>query len=127
MIFTKEEAIRYHDLLVEHYGGTYGIRDHHGLESALARPAASFSGMELYPTPQAKAAALTQSLIQNHPFIDGNKRIAINLSEAYLIKEGFKITASTEEKYQFVIKIAEGKMSIEEIQRFYEIYTAKWD
>ncbi len=125
MIFTKEQVVKYHDILIERYGGSYGIRDHHALESAIARPSASFGGNELYPTPQAKASALTESIIQNHPFVDGNKRTAINLSEAYLRVQGYKITASMEEKYEFVNNIAEGKMSKDEIQSFYEKNTAK--
>ena len=71
------DAIAIHSLLIDRFGGSPGIRDAGILESALARPHQSFDGRELYPGPVDKAAALFESLITGHPFIDGNKRISL--------------------------------------------------
>ncbi len=68
-----EEAIQIHTLLIQKFGGTNGIRDSDVLLSALARPFQTFDGVELYPTPVEKAAAILESIIANHPFLDGNK------------------------------------------------------
>lgn len=68
-----EEAIQIHTLLIQKFGGTNGIRDSDVLLSALARPFQTFDGVELYPTPVEKGAAILESIIANHPFLDGNK------------------------------------------------------
>ena len=66
-------VINIHELLIEQYGGIHGIRDSKVLESAIARPFMTFDQKDLYPSPILKAAALIESLISNHPFLDGNK------------------------------------------------------
>ena len=68
-----EDILLLHYLSIEEFGGSHGIRDEQLLHSAIARPYQSFDGQELYPTPIEKAAALCESIIVNHPFIDGNK------------------------------------------------------
>ena len=75
MISVRDAEIIHHTL-IEKYGGSKGIRDLGLLESALARPYTTFSGRDLYLTPIDKASAIFKSLVTNHPFIDGNKRIA---------------------------------------------------
>jgi death-on-curing protein len=69
-------AERLHDILIDKFGGSKGIRDKGSLLAALARPYASFDQQDLYPSATEKAAAIFESIIINHPFIDGNKRIA---------------------------------------------------
>ena len=69
-----EEAISIHDQLLRASGGAFGLRDKNGLESALGRPFMTFGGSDLYPEPVDKAAAIMESIIMNHPFLDGNKR-----------------------------------------------------
>ncbi|MDB5279695.1 MAG: death on curing protein [Ferruginibacter sp.] len=114
MISVKEtEAI--HSILIEQFGGSNGIRDLSGLESALARPFQTFAGTDLYPTPIHKAAALIESLLINHPFIDGNKRTGYVMMRMLLIKNGLDIHASQDEKYIFVVNIASGLTTTEEI------------
>jgi death-on-curing protein len=71
----KAFVIKIHEMLISEYGGTPGIRDINSLESAIARPSASFDQNDLYPSIFSKAAALIESLISNHPFVDGNKRV----------------------------------------------------
>jgi death-on-curing protein len=74
-----EEVEKIHDILIEKFGGAKGIRDRGTLESALGRPFQTFDGEDLYPNPVDKAAAIFESIISNHPFVDGNKRTAYAL------------------------------------------------
>lgn len=78
-----EEVEIIHDILIDRFGGAKGIRDYGNLSSAIARPYQTFDGLELYPEPIEKAAALFESIISNHPFIDGNKRTAYVLMKNY--------------------------------------------
>src|ERR1700760_197870 len=98
-----------HNLLIDEFGGSKGVRDQGSLEAALNRPFATFDGQDLYPTVEEKAAAVFESIIINHPFMDGNKRTAYALLEYLLInKGGIKLDASFEEKYEMVIKASTG-------------------
>lgn len=110
-----EQALKIHTIAIKKFGGANGVRDLNGLESALARPFQTFGGEDLYPAIFEKAAAIGESLIMNHPFIDGNKRTGYLLMEALLRYEGYKITASDEYLYNFVINISTGSISFEEI------------
>jgi death-on-curing protein len=85
------------------------------LDSALARPFQTFDNKELHPTPLDKAASLVESILINHPFIDGNKRTGYVLMRILLIDNGLDISASQEEKYEFVISIASVKIKLQEI------------
>lgn len=73
-MISVEEVESIHALLIHKFGGSSGIRDMRQLESALARPYQTFDGPELYPDAESKAAAIVESILINHPFIDGNKR-----------------------------------------------------
>ena len=97
--------------LMAQSGGMIGVRDQGALESALAQPRMSFSGEDLYPTLAEKAAALGYSLIQNHPFLDGNKRIGHAAMEVFLMLNGSEITASVDESEQVLLAIAAGELS----------------
>jgi death-on-curing protein len=77
MMIAKETLLKLHELSIIKYGGSMGIRDEGLMESAIARPYQSFGGEDLYPTVFEKAAAIAESIIINHPFIDGNKRTDI--------------------------------------------------
>jgi death-on-curing protein len=76
MILIKD-VLNLHEMLIEFYGGSNGVRDQGSLESAIARPFMTFDGQDLYPSPLEKAAALIESVAKSHPFVDGNKRTAI--------------------------------------------------
>lgn len=110
-----EEVEEVHQLLILQFGGSSGIRDKDSLASALARPFQTFDGKELYPDPVSKAACLIQSILSNHPFIDGNKRTGYVLMRLFLNSIQLDISATQDEKYHFVISIASGKSSFEEI------------
>ena len=119
-MITTEEAIRIHSLLIENFGGTKGVRDIMLLEAALSRPYASFGDDDLYPGISEKAAALIESVIVNHPFLDGNKRVGYVLMKIMLEREKRDIDASEDEKYDFVLSVAKGELSTEEIKNWIE-------
>ena len=107
------EVLAIHESVLSLHGGSNGIRDIGGLESAIASPFQSFGGHDLYPTAFEKAAAIGESLVMNHPFVDGNKRTGYVLLETLLRIEGYKISASDDKLYDFVIDISTGKLHFE--------------
>ena len=113
-----DQAIGIHQVLIEKFGGTNGIKDQGSLEAALHRPYATFDQKELYPTPVEKAAAILESILINHPFIDGNKRTGYVLMRLTLMEGGLDIKASQKEKYEFVIQVSEGKLNITQIKNW---------
>ena len=116
------EVERIHEILIDKFGGTTGIRDLGSLESAINRPYQTFDQKELYPDPILKAAAIFESLISNHPFIDGNKRTAYVLMRLVLLENGLSIQAEENEKYEFVIRAAKGEIKFEEIREWLTIH-----
>jgi death on curing protein len=110
-----QETVYIHSLLIKTFGGSEGVRDFHTLESALNRPFQSFDNVELYPSIIEKAASLLESILSNHPFIDGNKRTGYVLMRLYLKKKGMDIITEEAVKYQFMIDVGSG------IKRFDEI------
>jgi death-on-curing protein len=99
-----------HRRLIEQSGGTSGILDQNTLESALAQPRMTFESKELYPSLTEKAAALCYSLINNHPFVDGNKRIGHAAMEVFLVMNGYEIEAPIDEQEEIMLQLASGKM-----------------
>ena len=106
-----ELVINIHELLIEKFGGVQGLRDINALESAIARPFMTFERVDLYPTPILQATALIESLIQNHPFLDGNKRIGYVMMRFFLMQNKIDLEATQSEKYDFVMKIANGQLT----------------
>ena len=118
-----KEVEQIHNLLIDPFGGSHGIRDLSAPESALARPFQTFDNKELYPTPIDKAASLIESILHNHPFIDGNKRTGRTgyvLARLFLLQNGVDIKANQQDKYEFVMNIASGRMPFEEIASWLE-------
>ena len=111
---TLNEVLTLHDRLIAQTGGSFGVRDIGRLESSLAQPRMTFDGVELYPTLVEKAATLGFSIIQNHPFLDGNKRTGHAAMEIFLFLNGFEIRSSTDEQEKVVLQVASGKMSREQ-------------
>jgi death-on-curing protein len=112
---TLDEAIELHRLLLEQSGGCDGIRDLGMLESALAQPQVSFGDNELYPTLEEKATALCFSLVKNHPFIDGNKRIGHAVMEAFLVLNGYELNADVDASEDIILRLASGNLSRDEL------------
>ena len=116
MIYLKiNEILAIYEEVIRETGGSKGIRDIRLLESGVARPQATFGGEDLYPDVFSKAAALGHSIIQNHPFVDGNKRVGYMSMRIFLNINGYDIKASFAEKYKFVMEIAEKILNEESI------------
>ena len=109
------QVVRIHKILIDNFGGSHGLRDANVLESALKRPDQTFDGHDLYPSLVEKAAAVFESIVKNHPFIDGNKRIGYVLLRMTLLNADQDIVASEDDKYEFVIQVSEGKLDFDEI------------
>lgn len=114
-MITIDLVLGIHRVLIKRYGGHPGLRDELGLKSAIARPYQTFDGKDLYASSAEKAAAIMESIVVNHPFMDGNKRTGYVLMRIILLDDDKTIKASEDEKYDFVIKIAAGKLSYDEI------------
>lgn len=106
---TLAEVLELHRRIIQQSGGASGIRDVGGLESAVAQPRMTFE--DLYPGVVEKAAALGFSLIQNHPFVDGNKRMGHAAMESFLVLNGHAIAASVDEQEDVVLAVASGALS----------------
>ncbi|MEP6753722.1 MAG: type II toxin-antitoxin system death-on-curing family toxin, partial [Candidatus Dormiibacterota bacterium] len=114
-LITLSGLIWMHTVAVEEFGGSTGARDRTLLESALARPLATFGGKNLYQTPYKRAAALAESLVLNHGFVDGNKRTAMYAMAAWLEREGFAINAVRGELRDLALSIASHGLTTDEI------------
>ena len=119
---TIEQVLFLHARLIEETGGRHGVRELNLLASAVARPKATFGG-ELYPDLFVKAAALIDSLIRNHPFVDGNKRTGIASGALFLVQNGRRLTAINSELELFTRQIAESKSDISEIAAWLETHS----
>ena len=115
-MISQSEAEFYHAQLVREFGGATGLRDPGILDASLNRPFATFGGEDLFPTAFDKAAALIHGIITGHPFIDGNKRTGYQLGRLILQDGGFDVEASEDVRYDMVIRVATGRMDVEEIK-----------
>ncbi|MGI8587889.1 MAG: type II toxin-antitoxin system death-on-curing family toxin [Chloroflexia bacterium] len=111
---TRRDVLDIHLRAIRQSGGSPGIRDMGGLESAIAQPRMTFGGMDLYPTITEKAAALAYSLILNHPFVDGNKRVGHAAMETFLARNGYEIAATVDEQEHVILNVAAGEMGRDE-------------
>jgi death on curing protein len=111
---TLAEILEIHKSVIHQSGGSAGILNVGALESATAQPRMAFGGKELYPSLAEKAAALGYSIIQNHPFIDGNKRVGHAAMETYLVMNGHQITAPIEDQYSVILRVAAGEIKRED-------------
>jgi death-on-curing protein len=110
-----DDVLKLHDASIVDFGGSKGIRDLGLLESAIARPFQTFAGEDLYPSVIEKAAALGESLIINHPFIDGNKRTGMLGITSLLLAYNIRLNADPDAVYDFIIKISTGELKFEQI------------
>ena len=112
---TLGEVVDLHRAVIEATGGAAGIRDLGALESALAQLRASFAGVDLHASLADKAAALCFSLVNNHAFIDGNKRIGHAATDTFLILNGSEIDAAVDEQQQLMLDLASGRLTREQL------------
>ncbi|HKQ51810.1 MAG TPA: type II toxin-antitoxin system death-on-curing family toxin [Pyrinomonadaceae bacterium] len=122
-----KEVLELHRRIIEQSGGATGLRDMGMLESALAQPLMMFGGHELYPTISDKASALGFSLIKNHPFVDGNKRIGHAAMEIFLVLNGHEINAHVDEQEQIILKVASGELRREEFTAWLRVHLISFD
>ncbi len=110
---TLGELLQLHYQLIERHGGSAGIHSLVALEAALAQPRMTFGGEDLYPTVVEKAAALGFSLVMNHPFADGNKRLGHAAMAVFLYLNSHEIVASVSEQEQVILQLAAGQLGRE--------------
>lgn len=120
---TVNEVLLLHARLIQSTGGSRGVRDMGLLESALGRPQATFDGADLYPDLWAQAASLMHSLAQNHPFVDGNKRVALAATGLFLELNGYRLTANNEQAVLLLLRVATGRATLEEMAAWLETHS----
>ncbi|MBI5356349.1 type II toxin-antitoxin system death-on-curing family toxin [Candidatus Collierbacteria bacterium] len=119
-VFTVRQVLILHERMIQKYGGSSGVRDMGMLESAVGRPFATFGGEDLYSDVFMKAGAFIQSIVKNHPFIDGNKRTAFTGTIAFLLASGVIISAGTNQVVKFMLRVANENLSVDEIAKWLE-------
>jgi death-on-curing protein len=120
-----KEALELHRRIIEQSGGSSGMRDIGLLESALAQPLMTFGGEDLYPTLIEKAAALCFSLVKNHPFVDGNKRVGHAVMETFLILNGYEIEALIAEQEEVILRLADSELDREGFSEWLRSHTVQ--
>ena len=115
-----DEVLEIHADQIERYGGSEGVRDRAGLESAIAAPQATFGGQYLHRSVPAMAAAYLLHLCQNHPFIDGNKRTGANAAITFLLLNDWEPLFEEDELMAMVLSVASGAMNKPELIEVFE-------
>lgn len=113
--FSREKVLLLHQMLTEATGGSVGVRDQGLLDSALEGAFAGFGDQEFYPTKEEKGARLGYTLISNHAFVDGNKRIGLYVMLSFLEMNGIRIRCTDDELIQVGLSVADGKMGYEDL------------
>jgi death-on-curing protein len=110
---STEQVLAIHRFQIRRYGGTLGVRDAGALESALTRPQMTFGGDDLYPDLSRKAGALLHSLVANHPFIDGNKRVGTQAMLVFLLANEGRLVCADSGLTETVLAVARGELEAE--------------
>jgi death-on-curing protein len=118
-----EQVLFLHSRLITETGGGQGLRDLEMLLSALGRPQATFDGKELYPDLFSKTAALMDSLVRNHPFLDGNKRTAITSAALFLRINGYRLVVDNDEMARFTLACAQSQRSLDEMVKWFKQFS----
>jgi death-on-curing protein len=118
-ILTVAQVVSLHEKIVRETGGAHGVRDYGQIEAAVARPFSGYDDQDLFPTLAEKAAALTHALAKSHPFVDGNKRIAVAAGSVFLLLNGRRLTASQEELEQAGWAIADDQLGVQELAAWF--------
>lgn len=122
---TPEQVLFIHSRLVSETGGAHGIRDLGMLESAVARPRATWGRKDLYPGDFNKAAALMDSLVNNHPFVDGNKRTGMAAAALFLRMNGWGLHVGQAELEGFTLHVAADHPDLSEIASWFQSHCRK--
>ncbi len=113
--FSKEKVLLLHQIMAEATGGSVGVRDEGLLDSALEGAFAGFGDREFYPTKEEKGARLGYTLISNHAFVDGNKRIGVYIMLSFLEMNGIRLQCTDDELVDIGLSVASGRMKYEEL------------
>jgi len=113
--FSKDKVLLLHQLIIQETGGSAGLRDIGLLDSAINNAFATFGGEYLYKTKEEKAASLGYSLISNHAFVDGNKRVGVYVMMTFLEIEGIKMNCTSDDIITLGKSVASGTMKYDEI------------
>ena len=125
VFLTFAEIIEIHNYQIENFGGASGVRDMELLKSAIGMPSATFGGTFLHPTIYEMAAAYLFHLVENHPFVDGNKRVGAMAALVFLDMNGIDFEASNEEFTAMDLRVASGKMLKAEITLFLKEHSSE--
>jgi death on curing protein len=117
---TPEQVLFLHSRLIAETGGGHGVRELGLLLSALGRPQGTFDGKDLYPDIFLKTGALMDSLVRNHPFVDGNKRTAIAAAALFLRLNGYRLVVENNEMVRFTMACAQSQCSFDEITEWFK-------
>lgn len=115
---SKEQVIMLHRALIKETGGTDGLRDEGLLDSALNAPFQSLGDADAYPSIQQKGARLGFGLIQNHAFVDGNKRVGVHVMLVFLSLNGIDLEYTQKELSDMVLSVAAGNLSFQEMVKW---------
>ena len=121
-LLTLVEVLELHQSLIALSAGSAGIRDVGVVESAIIQPQMTFGGQELYPTIESKAAAICISIVMNHPFVDGNKRVGHAAMETFLVLNGYELSADVDDAEKTMLTLADGTLTREELLRWIELH-----
>ena len=113
--FSKEKVLLLHQIMAEATGGSVGVRDEGLLDSALEGAFAGSGDREFYPTKEEKGARLGYTLISNHAFVDGNKRIGVYIMLSFLEMNGIRLQCTDDELVDIGLSVASGRMKYEEL------------
>ena len=113
--FSEDKVLLLHQLLIQETGGSAGVRDEGLLNSALEGAYATFDGAELYPSKEEKSARIGYTLIANHAFVDGNKRIGMYIMLSFLEVNGIKMRPSNADVVQAGLGVASGSMKYDDL------------
>jgi death-on-curing protein len=125
LFLTAEQVLFIHSRLIDETGGSHGIRDLGMLLSAIGRPQAMYQEKDLYPNLFMKAAALMDSLVRNHPFIDGNKRTTITSTAMFLLINGFRLEVESNKMVRFSLACAQSQLPLNEIAAWFKRFSVK--
>lgn len=114
----KNEILFLHEAAILKYGGAMGICDEGLLESAIAHPLMGFGEIDFYPTLFKKCAALMRSLVGNHPFIDGNKRVGFAAMATVLLRNGYRLNCSADDAEWITLQVAQSLADVAEIEKW---------
>ncbi len=120
---TVAQILAIHDQMIKRFGGSSGVRDLGLIESTVGRPMSTFDGVNLYKTIFEKAAALLQSLLKNHLFVDGNKRTALSATGIFLTINGYNLNNTHNDEVAFALKVANDDLKVKQIAEWLKKHT----